>query len=226
MFSYYYPRTVESSFFHANIRFNNCSTVDKSKQYIDVIGSVNGPKGLRALPTSGYAGMIAVSKSSVKTEKELHQVLSFLDKMNDETAQILAGNGIEGKHYNKVEGGIEPVKDPALMESEVEGLNQILNFLSEDKKLRVQTPTRKKQEQVQKENEKIVVVNPAEPLISNVYTQKGPQLDNIINDARVKFIVGQIDEAGYKAALDLWKKSGGDDYVKEINDLYARSKNK
>ncbi|UUZ96214.1 extracellular solute-binding protein [Paenibacillus sp. P25] len=43
---------------------------DKSKQYMDVVGSVNGPKGSRALPTSGYAGMIAVSKSAVKTEKE------------------------------------------------------------------------------------------------------------------------------------------------------------
>ncbi|MDF2648620.1 MAG: hypothetical protein K0Q73_4425 [Paenibacillus sp.] len=198
---------------------------DKNNQYMDVIGSVSGPKGLRALPTSGYAGLIAISKSSVKTEKELRQVLSFLDKMNDEKAQILASNGIEGKHYKKVEGGIEPSKDSALMESELEGLNQILNFLPESKALTVvQTPIRKKQDQVQKDNEKIVLANPAEPLISNVYTQKGPQLDNIINDARVKFIVGQIDEAGFKAALDLWKKSGGNDYVKEINDLYANIK--
>lgn len=198
---------------------------DKSKQYMDVIGSVNGPKGLRALPTSGYAGMIAISKSSVKTEKELRQVLNFLDKMNDAKAQNLAGNGIEGKHYNIVGGAVEKVKDTALMESEVEGLNQLLNFLPEDKTLQVvQTPIRKRQAEVQKENEKMVVANPAEPLISNVYSQKGPQLDNIINDARVKFIVGQIDEAGFKAALDLWKKSGGDDYMKEINDLYANIK--
>ncbi|MCZ8511093.1 extracellular solute-binding protein [Paenibacillus filicis] len=200
---------------------------DKSKQFMDVVGSVSGPKGLRALPTSGYAGMIAISKSGAKTEKELRQVLGFLDKMNDEKAQILSGNGIEGKHYTKVQGGVEPSKDTNLLESELEGLNQILNFLPEDRTLKVvQTPIRQKQDQVQKENEKIVVPNPAEPLISNVYTQKGPQLDNIINDARVKFIVGQINEAGYQAALDLWKKSGGDDYVKEINELYSKSKSK
>ncbi|MNR61747.1 Lipoprotein LipO precursor [compost metagenome] len=54
-----------------------------------------------------------------------------------------------------------------------------------------------------------------------MYSQKGQQLDNIINDARIKFIVGQSDEAALKAAFETWKKSGGDDLVKEMNDLYA-----
>lgn len=198
---------------------------DPNKTFIDVLGSVAGPKGNFTLPTSGYAGVLAVSKSAVKTEDELKRVLAFLDKLNDADVQNLASNGLEGKHYKKVEGGIEKVQDPALIESEVEGLNQMLMFIPEDRSLQVvQTPIRIKQAQVMKENEKIVVANPAEPFISTVYTQKGQQLDNIIGDARVKFIVGQIDEAGFKAALELWKKSGGDDLVKEMNELYAASK--
>lgn len=198
---------------------------EKGKYFMDILGSVSGPKGNRALPTSGYAGMVAISKSTVKTEAELRQVLSFLDKLNEAEAQNLGFNGIEGKHYKKVEGGIEPVKDTALMDQEVSGLNQMFMGIPENRYLEVvQTPVRKKSNDVQKANESIVVPNPAEPLVSNVYAQKGPQLDNIINDARTKFIVGQIDEAGFKAAVELWKKSGGDDYVKEINDLYAASK--
>jgi putative aldouronate transport system substrate-binding protein len=198
---------------------------DPNKTFMDALGSVAGPKGNVTLPTSGYAGILAVSKSAVKTEDELKRVLKFLDQLNEPELQILTNNGIEGKHYTKVEGGIQPSKDTALLESELEGINQMQMFLPEDRALKVvQTPIRIKQTQVIAENEKIVVPNPAEPFISTVYTQKGPQMDNIIGDARIKYIVGQIDEAAFKAALELWKKSGGDEYTKEINDLYAAAK--
>ncbi|AEI44152.1 extracellular solute-binding protein [Paenibacillus mucilaginosus] len=198
---------------------------DKSKQFMDIVDTVEGPKGKKNLPTSGYSGVIAISKTGAKTEEDLKKALTFLDKLNDEKAQILAGNGIEGMHYKKVEGGIEPVKDPAKLEGEVEGLNQMLTFLPEDRTLKVvQTPLRQKITKVQKEAEQHIVPNPAEPLVSNVYSQKGPQLDTMISDARTKFIVGQIDEAGFKAAVELWRKSGGDEYVKEINELYAKMK--
>ncbi len=75
-----------------------------NKDVIDVTGTVKGPKGTYTFPTSGYAGMIAIPKASVKTEKELKEVLSFLDKMNDEEAQIIANNGIKGRNY-KLENG-------------------------------------------------------------------------------------------------------------------------
>jgi len=88
----------------------------------------------------------------------------------------------------------------------------------------VDTEVRELQTKVIAENEKIVVGNPAEPLISEVYSQKGPQLDQIIEDARVQFIVGQIDEQGWKDAIEQWRKLGGDDYIKEINDLYKKAK--
>jgi putative aldouronate transport system substrate-binding protein len=86
------------------------------------------------------------------------------------------------------------------------------------------TPLRAKSLQVQKENEKIVVTNPGEPLTSPTYTKKGAQLDQMVDDARTKFIVGKIDEAGWKAEIEQWKKSGGDDYVKEMSEAYAKIK--
>ncbi|UUZ96213.1 hypothetical protein LJK87_18885 [Paenibacillus sp. P25] len=154
-------------------------------------------------------------------------MLTFLDKMNDEKAQNLASNGIEGKHYKKVEGGIEPVKDPTLLESEVEGLNQILNFLPESKALTVvQTPVRKKQDQVQKENEKIVLANPAEPLISNVYTQKGPQTRQHHQRGPREVYRRPNRRGRLPGRHRSMEEERGDDYMKEINELYAKSKNK
>lgn len=198
---------------------------DPDAQYVDNLIGVTGSSGLKALPTAGFAGMLAIPKSAVKTEDELKRVLTFLDQMNEPELQTLAGYGIEGKHYTKDGDAIVPSKDSALLESEVEGLNQMLGFIPEARGLKIkQTPLRLQTTKIQKEAEQYIVTNPTEPFISTVYSQKGQQLDNIINDARIKFIVGQIDEAGLKTAFETWKKSGGDDLVKEMNDLYAAAK--
>lgn len=188
---------------------------------VDVLQAMVGPEGHRDLPTSGYAGMIAISKSGVKTEEELKQVLTFLDRLNDEELQMLMGSGVEGIHYEKKEDYIVPTTDKLKLQ-DLNGMNQILMFIPETLGLTVeQTPLRKKVAETQKANESIVIPNPGEPLISDVYAQKGPQLDNIINDARIKFIVGQIDEKGLQDAFALWEKNGGTEYVEEVNKLYA-----
>ncbi|MFX3635728.1 MAG: extracellular solute-binding protein [Candidatus Pristimantibacillus sp.] len=194
--------------------------------FMDAIGGVKGTDGtLHTLPTSGFAGMLAIPKSAVKTEEELKRVLTFLDQLSEPELQTMLNYGLEGVHHAAEGEAVLPSKDVVLMESEVEGLNQMLTMIPEDRAKKVkQTPLRLKQTEVQKENEKYIVANPAEPFISKVYTEKGAQLDNVINDARIKFIVGQLDEAGFKSALDLWRKNGGNDLVKEMNELYAASK--
>ncbi|MBT2755776.1 extracellular solute-binding protein [Mesobacillus foraminis] len=198
----------------------------KNTDSIDVFSQIEGPEGIHTLPTSGYSGMLAISKTNVKTEKELKKVLTFLDKLNDEKGQILGYNGIEGKHYEFVDGKFTII-DPtnAGLTSEYQDLNQFQMFIPEERSLKVEpTPLRKKENDLMKANEELVVSNPAESLISEVYAQKGPQLDNIIKDARIKYIVGQIDEKGFQDAVELWHKSGGDDYIAEINKLYKAAK--
>jgi putative aldouronate transport system substrate-binding protein len=192
----------------------------------DVIGAVEGPNGIHNLPTSGYAGLLAIPKTSVKTEKELKKVLAFIDKLSDEEAQIIANNGIEGRHYEIKDGNLVDLKgEDAALISEGQGFDKFQTYIPEERFVKKeQTPLLLKEEEVKKENEEIVVPNPAEALVSEVYAQKGQQLDTIINDARIKFIVGQIDEAGFNDAIELWRSTGGDDYMKEINKLYKEAK--
>lgn len=193
--------------------------------YVDNLIGVEGSHGLRALPTAGFAGMLSIPKSSVKTEEELKRVLKFLDQMNEPELQTLAGFGIEGQHYTMDGEDIVRIDNTSLLESEVEGLNQMLPYIPADTGRKVkQTPLRLKTADLQKEAEQYVVANPTAPFISEVYSQKGQQLDNIINDARIKYIVGQIDEGGLLAAFETWRKSGGDDYAAEMNELYAATR--
>jgi putative aldouronate transport system substrate-binding protein len=195
------------------------------KEPIDVIGAVEGPTGLQNLPTSGYSGMLAIPKSSVKTEEELKKVLAFIDKLSEAEAQTLAYNGLEGRHYELKDGNlVELTENDEALINEFTDLNQFQTGIPENRFIQAeQTPLLEKEEIVKKENEEIVVPNPAEALVSEVYAQKGQQLDNIINDARIKFIVGQIDEAGFKDAVELWRSTGGDDYIEEINKLYKEA---
>lgn len=37
---------------------------------------------------------------------------------------------------------------------------------------------------------------------------------------RVQFIAGQIDEAGWEAAIELWKNQGGTQLMEETNALH------
>jgi len=197
----------------------------RDTSYTDVFQAPVGPKGHRDMPTSGYNGMLAISKSAVKTEEELKRVLTFVDQLSDVEMQLLLERGVEGRHYEMVNGYIKSIinDDPALLK-EIESLNQLLTYIGPDAPSIEQTPINEKINAVQKANEDIVVGNPAEPLISEVYAQLGQQMDNIIADARIQYIVGQIDDAGLDAAIELWKKNGGNDYIAEINELYKQIK--
>jgi len=188
---------------------------------VDVFGTVEGPKGKFSMPTSGYSDLLAISTTAVETEAELHKVLEFIDKLSTEKGQTLAWNGVEGEHY-RIEGGelITVDEDPSLSETG-SSLNQILTFIPEERFIeKEETELEEKEERVMKENEEFVVENPSEALISEVYALKGSQLDDIIDDARIKYIVGQIDEDGLDEAEELWLKSGGQELIDEMNELY------
>ncbi|WP_258881350.1 extracellular solute-binding protein [Paenibacillus sp. sptzw28] len=196
---------------------------------MEVMGAVSGPKGLFNLPTAGHNGMFLISKSAVKTEDDLRKVLAFIDKTNDKETQALISQGMEGTHYKLEDGKLVPLllsTDPMTPDINNKSITQILTsipYLTPDM-FKPATPLRAKSLEVQRANEKIVVTNPGEPLTSPTYTMKGAQLDQIVNDARTKFIVGKIDEAGWNAEMELWKKSGGDDYMKEMSEAYAQNK--
>lgn len=189
-----------------------------------VIGAVSGPKGLRNQPTTGYNGMFMFPKSSNKTEADLKNVLKFMNQLDDKDVQILINNGIENVTFKLVDGYTQPL-NPAADPTIFGEINQLaLGLGTNNMYLPTQTETRKTVAKVQEENIKTAIANPATPLISQTYTTKGAQLDNIIEDARVKYIVGQMDAKGFDAAVQQWKSSGGDQVIKEYNDEYAKYK--
>ncbi len=58
------------------------------------------------------------------------------------------------------------------------------------------------------------------PYTSDTYSISGTQLDAIIAEAKTNFIVGKIDEEGWKEAIEQWVKMDGDLVCKDYKDAY------
>ncbi|WP_171650961.1 extracellular solute-binding protein [Paenibacillus foliorum] len=191
---------------------------------LTVISRIDGPKGPKVMGGSGFNGGFMIPKTSVKTEAELKDVLTFMDKIMDPKMRELFTWGIEGKHFKKENGAFVFTDKNAYVE-EVDPLTQLVfigyNLLYTEQS---QSELGKTIEQMWKENESIAVMNPAIPVISKTQVEKGKELDKVISDAQVKFILGNIDENGWKQAIEQWKKNGGDKVIEETSAEYAKLK--
>ncbi|AGI38679.1 ABC transporter periplasmic subunit [Thermoclostridium stercorarium subsp. stercorarium DSM 8532] len=192
---------------------------------IGLFGTVSGKKGLRSLSTSGYNGFYVISGNSTKSEYEIDRILQFMDKLNEREVQDLLYHGIEGRHYIIRNGVVVRQTAEGVSESERNDLSMLLTFIPKDFTTPVETnELRRKIAEIQSENEKILVSNPAETFTSEIYYEKGNFLDGLINNARIKFIIGEIDETEFQDIIEIWLENGGREYIREINRLYRENK--
>ena len=197
---------------------------------ITMTGNLASENGSFALPTAGYAGFLVIPKTSVKTEEELREVLSFIDKTNEKDVQVVMNNGLEGVNFEVSEGFSQSINSDS---AETKALISLVRCYAQigtnvggnqyyvDKPATdVEKANYEKQKQQMAADAGKAVHNPTASFISETYTKNGVQLDNIIQDARIQFIAGQIDKTGFEQAVELWKTSGGNKVIEEMNTLY------
>lgn len=200
-------------------------------KYVDMSGNLTGPDGkLHAYPTLGYSGFLAISRQSVPTEAELDAILTVLDKLSTKEGQILQNNGIEGLNF-KVDGTYAaPIKgaDADVVSSDVKSFAQLGTNMAgyEAYTPKPATPAEEafltKRLAIHESDMKSAVHNLANAYVSETYVAKGAQLDQIIADARLKYFAGQMTEDQFKAEIKRWHAEGGDQIIKEMNELYAK----
>ncbi|RRJ65726.1 extracellular solute-binding protein [Paenibacillus oralis] len=215
----------------ANIRISggNGQSLQTKLEKVDPKAVVNvsplqGPEGRRVPGESGNTGFLAIPKSTVTSEEELDKVLTFVDKLLDPEMVNLINKGIEGVHY-KVEGDytvtIDADKDVQEVKPYRDTLPQRGDLYNMEKKPKG-TALFDLNKKIVYENENYIVPNPALTLKSETYNERGGELEQIITDAQTKFIMGQIDEAGWQAAVKRWRESGGDQIAKEYKESYGK----
>lgn len=214
-------RRVQNNFIQKDASMNDV---------IGVFGAIAPKEGeeRRILPTTGYNGFYVFPHASVRNEEELDICLTLMDRIEEPEISDLLQKGIEGRHYEVVDGYYQKFKDEngkdiTIYDKEFADLNQICTFISgNDSPLKTKYATKAAEEVdlVQDESSQFTVPNPAAPYISKTASLQGTALDDIITEANTKFIKGDIDEEGWHNAIKQWEAKGGLKVIDELNEAY------
>jgi putative aldouronate transport system substrate-binding protein len=166
----------------------------------------------------GFGTVVLFPKSSVKSEQELKDILSVMDKFYSPEIADLLKYGLEGEHHTKKDGKVLSSTDAKLIEKEVRPyLNIALAETTNVTPPVYTSPLQEKANTLSNEAVNFMIIDPAASLESKTFTEKGARLQDIVKDATYQFILGKIDEAGFQAAVEKWKKDGGQAIIDEYN---------
>jgi putative aldouronate transport system substrate-binding protein len=223
-----------------NVRGTDLSVRMKEKfptdfDKVTMVGNLKRSDGQKfSLPFTGYNNVVAISKQRIRTEEQLDDVLTALDKMQGKEGSALLSNGIEGRNYKLEDGKAVLINqdDPAvkIVQNDVDKA-----FIQLGTRASVgvgQYPFKYPDEPTQKlfdlrdtlmnEDLKTAVFNPALPVIAPTQVSKGQTLNLIIPDARIKYLSGAITEEQLRAEVKRWYSSGGTEVAQETNDLVSK----
>ncbi|MFM9277788.1 extracellular solute-binding protein [Paenibacillus jiagnxiensis] len=171
---------------------------------------------------NGVGGLLAFPKSEVKSEAELKRLLQFVDDLIDEEVYMYMTGGIEGVHYEFDENEAFKRLDQDKWQADVQPFSS--SRPSEvTYSLKDADPDKELANQLVKENAEFAVLDPSVPLDSATANEKGTELEKIITDATIMYIMGQIDENGFKQAVQDWKNAGGSQIISEYEAAYKSS---
>ncbi|WP_406248883.1 extracellular solute-binding protein [Microbacterium sp. M] len=180
------------------------------------------PRRILSDTNGGFGGWLAMSKSQVETEDELRGMLAFIDKLLDEEAFTLMTNGIEDEHFTVDADGVVTIADQPKWEQEVQPYSSsrpsdnVVTFKSS-------SPYVDEGNEKIAENTEFAVVDPSLPLSSDAFDQSWSTIQQAANDAYNKYMVGQLDMAGFEAAIADLDGKGLSAIIEELSASYAEN---
>ncbi len=168
----------------------------------------------------GMGGLLAISKQNVPTEEGLRYILGFVDSLLDEEPFGLMTNGVEGTHYEEDGEGVITITDQNSWEQQVQPYSssrpadQVVLYPTNDEYTNLSN-------ELMAENAEYAVTNPAQPLTSDTFDTQWSTIFEAAQDAYFKYMVGQLDMAGYEAAIEALGGQGLDAVLAEFGESYA-----
>lgn len=190
-----------------------------------IMYKADGTPVINSVLSVGGMGGIVIPKLSVKDEATLDRILQFIEDLNDEGGIYLAV-GVEGLHYERDAEGkiIVPISDEMTALRKADGSSEVFASMFPR---RVQSldygqglTSVQQITAVSIANEKYAVADTSVGYMDSELQSVQTQIATIISDARVKFIMGQLDEAGFKAEVQRWLSEGGQDIIDNVNANY------
>lgn len=183
---------------------------------LDFLYKIRSPDGkFRKSAAGGYNGAFMFPKSSVKTEAQLKRILAFFDQIAGDNMRTLIKLGIEGKHY-QLENGKPKIINPQQFSDEIIPLRWIMVADGISDRIAVGlTELDQRITAASEDKDMVYVPDPAYPFTTKLIVD-----DKIIGDARTKYIMGELDESGWNAAIEKWRASRGDQMTAEFQKQY------
>lgn len=167
----------------------------------------------------GMGGWLAINTQTVETEEDLREVLGFIDSLLDEEAFTLMTQGIEDEHYEVDADGVYSRINQTEWEQEVQPYSSsrpadnVIVFTSDNEYVN-------RADELMAENDEYAVTNPAQSLSSETYDRQWSTIDQTVMDAFNRYMVGELDMAGYEDAIESVRNQGLDDIITEFTESY------
>lgn len=212
------------------------SIVGEDKWYIraqQVFYTAEGKRVTSSTMTPGSLDGVLISKLAVPTEADLEKLLGLMETMLAADSEIMKvmSLGIEGVHYAIGENGY-PTSTAEQQTAWANERNNVMTNMLPRRIVGIDYGGEKTAKQIRnqeilsmnEENEQYAVVDQSTPYMTTDLRNAQYQIATIISDARVKYMVGQIDKDGFIAERDRWLAEGGQEIVDAVNAAYQASK--
>ena len=191
---------------------------------------IRTPKGDYAMRAHiGYTGALMFPRTSIKDEGQLERIMKFYDLLGSDENALIMRRGFEGKHYTIQDGylSVTEAQTKQFREVDFPDADQLTPFgVTKPVPERMSDPLQQAiQDSVDSYDGKLY------PKLSDIYlsdtlTKLGETLTDILKDARMKYVIGQIDQAGWNRAVADWRAAGGTKVAEELTAAYQADQKK
>jgi putative aldouronate transport system substrate-binding protein len=173
---------------------------------------------------NGFYGGIVFTKGGLKTEAEFKAAFNLWENLATDEAIDYINFGNIGEHYELVNGKAKII-DTTKWSRDLQSFSAmgITRGLVYTRLQPERDPVISRMYDYMAEGLSRAVLSPVTSLISPTANQRGGELELIIKDADTKFIMGQLDEAGYKAEIEKWRVQGGQMIMDEFTQARIRA---
>ncbi|TVY05461.1 extracellular solute-binding protein [Paenibacillus cremeus] len=183
------------------------------------------PKGPAGQGNTTYATTNKVVINAKIDKKKQERILALMDYMVTEEGHNLITYGVENIHYKKTGDkwemlpAFEPDR-PMLINfwffHKFDPFNTVRPWEDQEKPKKVKA--------LFEENKKYLVKDKGAGLYSETLTKSGASLDQKMMGEMVAIIMGKKPVDAIEAAVEAWKKDGGNKIIEEMNEQYKLTK--
>lgn len=190
---------------------------------IDISQEIATPSGeIRMRAHTGYTGVIMFPKTTTKTEEQLVPILKFFNTLGEDEHLLMLRYGQEGVHYTMENGTV--VRTQAQADQYAKDMPDTDQFHpyggAFPYPVKLGDTLQQKIQDSMNAHVNDVVFSVKDAYISDTESELGDSLADILKNARMQYVLGEIDEAGWQKAVDEWKAAGGDKVAAEFTEQY------